>query len=169
MDPNELTADEWYTIIEGTGATSGLVMMSDMSGPIGVSKEAMAATEALRDGKWSSPFMAALRTQMFGATKEQQAELQRRAQEKQAALKGQKIAPEQARNMFLDSIKAAVALVDSKFGATETGLEYRQLLYEIAQKTAQAGKEGTFLGMGGTQVSNLEEAALADIRAALNL
>src|SRR5512139_871574 len=112
MDPNELTADEWYTIIEGTGATSGLVMMSDMSGPVGVSKEAMAAMDVLRSDAWNSPFMVALRTQVFGATKEQQAELQRRAQEKQAALKGQKMSGEQTRVMFRDSIKAAVSLVE---------------------------------------------------------
>jgi hypothetical protein len=168
MDPVELTADEWYTVIEGMGAASGLVMMADMSGPIGVSKEAIASMEVLRDGKWSSPFMAALRTQVFGATKEQQAELQRRAEEKQAALKGQKIPPEQARQMFLDSMTAAVALVETKLGA-ETAAEYRQLLYEMADKTAQAGKEGTFLGMGGTHVSNLEQAALADIKATLGI
>ena len=168
MEPNELTADDWYAIIEGTGSTSGLVMMADMSGPIGVSKEAMAAMDVLRDAQWSSPFMAALRTQIFGATKEQQAELERRAQEKQAAMKGQKMAPEQARQMFLDSIMSAVALVETKLGA-ETSAEYRQLLYEMAQKTAEAGKEGTFLGMGGTRVSDIESAALADIKAALKL
>lgn len=168
MDPNELTADEWYTIIEGTGATTGLVMMSDMSGPVGVSKEAMASMEVIREGTWSSPFMAALRTQLFGATKEQQEELQRRAQEKQAAMKGQKMTPEQARATFLDSIKAAVALVEEKLGA-ETVAEYKQLLWQMAERTAQAGKEGTFLGMGGTRVSNLEQAALADIKATLGL
>jgi hypothetical protein len=168
MDPNELTTDDWYAIIEGTGATSGLVMMSDMSGPIGVSKEAMAAMEVLRDGSWNSPFMAALRTQVFGATKEQQAELQRRAQEKQAALKGQKLTPEETRRMFLEAITGAVALVETKLGA-ETAAEYRQLLYQIAEKTAAAGKEGTFLGMGGDRVSNLEQAALSEIKAALNL
>lgn len=168
MDPNELTADEWYTIIEGTGASSGLVMMSDMSGPIGVSKEAMAAMEVLREAKWSSPFMAALRTQMFGATKEQQAELQRRAQEKQAPLKGQKLTPEQARGFFLDSIKGAAALVEARLGA-EDAAQYKQLLLEIAQKTAEAGKEGTFLGMGGTRISDMEQAALADIKSTLGL
>ncbi len=168
MDPNELTPDEWYTIIEGTGSVTGLVMMSDMSGPIGVSKEAMAAMDVLREDTWNSPFMAALRTQMFGATKEQQAELQRRAQEKQAAMKGQKVAPEQARQMFLDSIGGAVQLVEAKFGE-ETAAEYRQMLYQMAEKTAQAGKEGTFLGMGGTRVSHLEEQALADIKATLKL
>lgn len=168
MDPNELTTDDWYTVLEGTGAVTGMVMMADVSGPIGMSKEAMAAMEVLREDKWTSPFAAALRTQIFGATKEQQAELQKRAQEKQAALKGQKVTPEQARQAFLDSITGAVKLVDEKLGA-ETGSEYRQLLYEVAQKTAEAGKEGTFLGMGGTRVSSMEEQALADIKAALGL
>ena len=165
MDPNELTADEWYTIIEGTGATSGLVMMSDMSGPIGVSKEAMAAMDVLREDTWNSPFMAALRTQMFGATKEQQAELQRRAQEKQAAMKGQKLTPRAgpADVPGLDQ-RPQSTLVDEKFGAGNRGRSTASCSIEMAQKTAEAGKEGTFLGMGGTQVSNLEQAALADIK-----
>jgi hypothetical protein len=168
MDPNELTADDWYTIIEGTGAISGIVMMSDMSGPMGVSKEAMAAMTVLRDGAWNSPFMAALRTQIFGSTKEQQDELQRRAQEKQAALKGQKLTPAESRRLFLEAITGAVSLVETKLGP-ETAAEYRQLLYQMAQKTAEAGKEGTFLGLGGTRVSEMEQAALADIKAALNI
>jgi hypothetical protein len=168
MDPNELTDDEWYTIIEGTGATSGLIMMADMSGPIGVSKEAMAAMDVLRDDTWNSPFMAALRTRMFGATKEQQAELQRRAQEQQATMKNKNMTPQANRNMLLYSITSAVSMVESKFGA-ETAAEFRQLLYQMAQKTAEAGKEGTFLGMGGTQVSDMEKAALADLKSTLNL
>jgi hypothetical protein len=168
MDPNELTTDDWYTVLEGTGAVTGMVMLADVSGPIGMSKEAMAAMEVLREDKWTSPFVTALRTQVFGATKEQQAELQKRAQEKQAAMQGQKMTPEQTRQTFLDAITGAVKLVDEKLGA-ETGAEYRQLLYEVAQKTAEAGKEGTFLGMGGTRVSSIEEQALADIKAALGL
>jgi hypothetical protein len=168
MDPNELTTDDWYTVLEGTGAVTGMVMLADVSGPIGMSKEAMAATDVLREDKWKSPFVAALRTQVFGATKEQQAELQKRAQEKQAAMQGQKMTPEQTRQMLLDAISGAVKLVDEKLGA-ETGSEYRQLLSEVAQKTAEAGKEGTFLGMGGTRVSSIEEQALADIKAALGL
>lgn len=168
MDPNDLTSDDWYTIIEGTGATTGMIMMSDMSGPIGISKEAMAAMDVLREDHWQSPFMAALRTRIFGATKEQQAELQRRAQARQEALKSQRLTPEQARQTFLGSIEAAATLVESKLGA-ETAGEFKQLLYQVAEKTAQAGKEGGFLGFGGIPVSSTEEAALADIKATLGL
>ncbi len=168
MDPNELTDDEWYTIIEGTGAASGLIMMADMSGPVGVSKEAMAAMDVLREDKWNSAFMAALRTRMFGATKEQQEDLQRRAQQTQQDVKNKKLTPGGAKHMLLYSISSAVSLVETKFGA-ETATEYRQMLYEMGEKTAEAGKEGTFLGMGGTRVSDLEKAALADLKAALNL
>jgi hypothetical protein len=168
MDPNELTDDEWYTILEGTGAASGLIMMADMSGAIGVSKETMAAMDVLREDTWKSPFMAALRTRMFGATKAQQEEMQRRAQQTQQDLKNKNLTPGGARHMLLYSISSAVSLVESKFGA-ETAAEYRQMLYRMGEKTAEAGKEGTFLGLGGKQVSDLEKAALADLKTTLNL
>jgi hypothetical protein len=44
---------------------------------------------------------------------------------------------------------------------------YRTLVTNVALKTAEASREGDFLGMGGTRVTREEEAAIADIKAAL--
>ena len=44
---------------------------------------------------------------------------------------------------------------------------YRMLVTNVATRTAEASKEGDFLGIGGTRVTREEEAALADIKAAL--
>jgi hypothetical protein len=40
-------------------------------------------------------------------------------------------------------------------------------LYAVAERTAEAGKEGGFLGFGGVAVSDAERATLLEIHAAL--
>lgn len=166
MDPKDFTAEDWYNVLEGIGAITGLIVMSDMSGPVGLMKEATAAADVLRDSKWQSPFMSALRTEVMAATKERQEELQKIAQAKQEALKSQKIDPAQAKQMGMDAIKNSAAFVAEKAGA-EAGAEYRQALGEIAQKTAEAANEGGFLGIGSKPISAGEQAALDEIKAVL--
>lgn len=166
MDLKDFTAEDWYNVLEGIGAVTGLIVVSDMSGPMGLMKEATAATDVLRDGKWQSPFIAALRTEVMAATKERQEELQKIAQAKQDALKGRKIDPAQAKQMGLDSVKNAIAFVAEKAGP-EAATEYRQVLGEIAQKTAEAANEGGFLGIGSKPISAGEQATLDEIKAVL--
>lgn len=168
MDPKDFTTEDWYTVLEGASAASGLIMSSDMSGPIGLTKEATAALEVMREDRWQTPFMAAFRTEVLAATKERQEEFQRIAKARQEEMKAQKLSREQAQQMGLDSIRNAVALVESKAGA-EAGAEYRQVIWEAAQKTAVAGKEGGFLGFGGKPVSAAEQNALEVIKGVLGL
>ena len=47
--------------------------------------------------------------------------------------------------------------------------EFRTWLMSIARKAAEAAKEGGFLGIGGTQVSASEQAALAQLGTALGV
>lgn len=168
MDPNELTTEDWYTVLEGATAASGLIMTADLSGPIGLTKEASAAVDVLREGQWKTPFIAAFRSQVLAGTKEQQEAFKQIAEARQEALKGQKPSHEQAVQMGLDAITGAVALVQSKAG-DDAAAEYRQLIWEVAQKTAAAGKEGGFLGFGGKPVSDAEQASLDRIRGVLGL
>ena len=44
---------------------------------------------------------------------------------------------------------------------------YKNTILSVAQASAEASKEGGFLGIGGTLVSKEEQAALDAIRAAL--
>jgi hypothetical protein len=168
MDPKDFTSQDWYTVLEGLGAVTGIIVVSDMSGPIGLTKEATAAADVLRDDKWKTPFIAALRTEVMAATKERQDELKQLAEAKQAEMKGQKMDRAQALQMGLETIKNSVAFVEEKLGA-ESAAEFRQLLGEVARKTAEAAKEGGFLGMGGTPVSKGEQAALDQIIAVLGV
>jgi len=53
--------------------------------------------------------------------------------------------------------------------APDEAAAFTAWLQEIAQKAAEAGKEGGFLGFGGVAVSETEKATLSEISAALRL
>ena len=56
-----------------------------------------------------------------------------------------------------------------KKATPEEATEMKQWLAQIAQKTAEATKEGGFLGFGGTLVSDEEKAAIAKVNSSLGL
>ncbi|QJE96074.1 hypothetical protein [Luteolibacter luteus] len=66
---------------------------------------------------------------------------------------------------LLDNIRAASAVIAAK--APDELEIFRTLIREVAQKTAEAAKEGGFLGIGGVLVSEKERAAIAKVEAAL--
>jgi hypothetical protein len=63
----------------------------------------------------------------------------------------------------LDQVRAAVALVASKGTSAETDA-YRNLLVRVAERAANAAKEGGFLGLGGVRVSAQERAFIDSVR-----
>lgn len=69
------------------------------------------------------------------------------------------------REQILNIISGGLAAV--KAHSPGDAVAYRNMVLAVAQKTAEAAKEGGFLGIGGTQVSAEEQAALNDITAAL--
>ena len=72
---------------------------------------------------------------------------------------------EEAQALLLKQITLAVGVVQQ---AAPADLDaYKAWLVECAEKTSQAAKEGSFLGMGGKQVTEQEQAAIASVKAAL--
>lgn len=69
--------------------------------------------------------------------------------------------------LAVTDIRRALAVLRLKAEAEEIQ-EYKQMILQRAEKVAQAGKEGSFLGIGGVRVSEAEEQALAEIRLAVN-
>ena len=64
----------------------------------------------------------------------------------------------------LQTIRDAVGVVDSKATPAEAN-EYRGFLVDLAERVAEAHKEG-FMGLGGERVSEAEREAIAKIREA---
>jgi hypothetical protein len=70
------------------------------------------------------------------------------------------------KNAVLGYVKQAVALIKSK-GSPEEAAAYEKMMAAVAEKVANAAKEGTFFGFGGERVSAGEKAFLDELNAAL--
>ena len=75
--------------------------------------------------------------------------------------------PDDVLAMAISDVRLALGVLRQKAQPIETQ-EYQHMLIEHAEKVAQAGKEGGFLGIGGVRVTEAEERVLAEIRLAVN-
>ena len=66
----------------------------------------------------------------------------------------------------LAELRAISSILDAK--APDDAAPFKAWLQNAAQKAAEAGKEGGFLGFGGVAVSEAEKATLVEISAALS-
>ena len=72
--------------------------------------------------------------------------------------------PEDIRSVALEQLRRAVRLIDRNAHDDEL-VEYKRFVYTLAETVAAAHKEGGFLGIGGTPVSENEQKALDAIAA----
>ncbi len=72
------------------------------------------------------------------------------------------------KNAVLERVKSAVELVARKASPAEAEA-YKAMLAGVAQKAAEASKEGGFLGFGGVRVSDAEHAFIAEVKQAAGL
>jgi len=69
---------------------------------------------------------------------------------------------------LLALLKQHLAVLDEK-GAPGEKAAFSAWLMAVAQATAEAGREGGFLGIGAVRVSDQEQAALAELKQAFGL
>ena len=77
----------------------------------------------------------------------------------QAQFKGSQFAD--VKRKAIEELHAVSGLLDAK--APDEAAAFKSWLWSVAQKSAEAGKEGGFLGFGGVAVSDAEKATLAEI------
>jgi len=75
---------------------------------------------------------------------------------------------ENFKSAVLGRVREAANLVSQK-ASPEEAKAYKQMVMDVAEKAANAAKEGGFLGFGGVLVSTAEESFLNEVRAALQL
>ena len=152
----DYTADEWKTISSAPMLAGLLVSVADLSGPIGMIKEAMAVVKAVTEtaSTTSNELIRAVAEGVkAGSGRPDTSEL--------------RTDPASVRTILIERCKQAAALVGRKSpGEAE---EYKRWLVSLARKAAEASKEGGFLGIGGTLVSEAENATLREIAAALGV
>ncbi len=95
-------------------------------------------------------------------------EYQNKETMKQAQPKFEKADIETVKAQAMEEVKAAAALLDQK-AQPEEAAQIKQFYYDAAVASAQAAKEGDFMGMGGVRVNDAEKAALAELATILGV
>src|SRR5688572_22165047 len=140
------TPHEWASARLAPIAAAQVVMMSSPSGLIGVVSELAKATEEIQRARGTA-VPASLVGVLFDG------EISR---EEVQSLTDRQVA--------LGIVKEGIAAV--KANTPSEAKNYGNLLVDVAVKTAEASKEGGFLGYGGKRVSKEEQAAIDAIRSA---
>jgi hypothetical protein len=155
------TAEEWSRVLSSPMVAGMAITAADPSGLWGVLKEGMAGGWALLEARQSAdadPLVKATAEDFAtneGRTAARTALQQRFTGTTFSAIKGTALA----------ELKAVAGILDEK--APEDAAAFKVWLLQVAQKAAEAGTEGGFLGFGGVAVSDAEKATLAEISAAL--
>lgn len=156
------TASEWGRVLSSPMVVGMAITAADPSGVWGLLKEGMAGGWALLEARQdarASPLARAVAEDFATAEGRSaaRAALQARfTDQKLAGLKDTAIA----------ELSAVSGILDAK--APDDAAAFKGWLRELAQKAAEAGTEGGFLGFGGVAVSDAEKATLAEISAALS-
>jgi hypothetical protein len=155
----DFTTDEWVQLLKAPGWASIAVVAASPSGPIGVIKELFAAGKLLAEAKQGAqnPLVSAVVNDLVTS------EGRHQAQPSDVAGKS----PDEVRTAAIASLKQVATLVDAKGDADADG--FKRWLAVLAERVAQASKEGGFLGIGGTRVSEQEAATLSEIGKALGI
>ena len=152
----DFSVDEWDLLRSSPLMASMLVVAASPSGPVGLVQESSAAAKTILQsvGTAQTPLLKALsedvtQTMTFpkpppGAT------------------------PGQVQEAAAEILRRTSALLTTKATPEET-TEIKGWLARVAQATAEAAKEGGFLGFGGASVSDQEKAALGMLNTALGL
>jgi hypothetical protein len=155
---NSYTPEEWETLQQGPVYAAALIILADRSGSSGRSKEVEALKAALSDAAGAAG-PSELNGLLFrdGVAVGKIEELVKEHRKTDLA---------ELQALLIAPISAAVTLVKAK-AAKSDATAYQGLLIGAAQQVASAVKEGGFLGMGGTNVSDDEKAALDALAAAV--
>jgi hypothetical protein len=143
----DFSEEEWKTILEAPPSAGLLVIISDRGGSI---RETFSMAKAYTEAR-----------QQHGESEL----LDEVAAAKPEIDRSRAGSPEELKQHNLDNIRQAIAVLRGK--ATEEEVEeYRKFILGLAERVAEARKEG-FLGLSGERVSDAERAAIAEIETAL--
>ncbi len=149
--------DEWTKILEGPMLAGMAISAAEPSGLWGSLKEAFASGSALVAAKTdpdSNELVKAVVADYEASETRSQVQEALRATLAEAK-------PDEVVARALEELKRISTVLDEKAPADATA--FKTWLSGIAEKVAEASKEGGFLGFGSVQVSDAEKATLDDI------
>ena len=157
---DDFAPEEWAQIRKSPLMAALVVVAASPSGPIGVLKEMFAVGKLVAETKaktGTNPLVDAVVADLTTREGMEQA--------KPTEIQGK--SPDAARAVALEQPKQVAGVLERKAPSDAAG--FKHWLQEVAQRVANASKEGGFLGFGGTSVSEQEQATLRDIATALGV
>jgi phosphoribosylaminoimidazole-succinocarboxamide synthase len=142
----DFSVDEWDLLRSSPLMASLLVVAASPSGPVGLVQESTAA------GKLVMQAAATAQTPLLKALAEDMVQTMAIPRPPAGAT------PAQVQEAAAEILRRTSALLATK-ATPEEASEIKDWLAKIAQATAEAAKEGGFLGIGGVLVSDQEKAA----------
>jgi hypothetical protein len=144
----DFTEEEWKTILEAPPSAGLIVILSDRGGSI---RETFSMAKAYTEAR-----------QQHGESQL----LDEIAATKPEMDRTRAGSPEELKQHNLDNLRQAMTVLKTK-ATDEEVEEYRKFIVGLAERVAEARKEG-FLGLSGERVSDPERAAIGEIEAALS-
>ena len=149
---------EWARLVRGPLVAGLAISIADPGGPIEALKETAAAIRVTQDPPGETPLLREIATEITAL-----------AQRRETPLGDFRIeGPAMAGQQVLDELRGIDVILRAKAEPGEAEA-YRRWLLEAAQASADAAKEGGFLGIGAHQVSEGERAMLERVRDALGM
>jgi hypothetical protein len=153
---NDFTAEDWNTLRDTPYLVGLATLLAEPSG-LGTIKESIAIAMSLRENQASEvPLIRDLTN--VAETQATQNSLRGRFTGSQAPLSKNVI-----RDLALEHARSSIAILSAKADSQEIDA-YRKLLYGLAEKVANASREGGVLGFGGKAVSAAEQSFLDDLQ-----
>ena len=152
---NDFSEDEWAHVVRAPFVAGLAVSLSDPGGPIEAAKEQMAAMRSAMN----PPSREQLLTDVA-------LDVQGMAQQREHPLKGYRPAGGDPREALLEELHATRAVIESKATPAEA-TAFSRWVVDVAQAAADAAKEGGFMGIGATRVSDREQSMLDRVRETL--
>jgi hypothetical protein len=141
---SEFNAEEWDRITQGPALAALLVVLAERGGAF---RESIALGRAYAEAR-------------SGGGSELMQEIVASPPHLDPRSLGE---PDEARTQVPERIRSAIALVEQK-GTPEEASEYRDFILRLADVVAHAAKEGGVLGIGGTEVTEREQAVLDELQ-----
>jgi hypothetical protein len=163
LTKNDFAASDWNTLRDTPYLVGLATLLAEPSG-LGTIKESIAITMGIWENQASEiPLIRDLtsRGEMQAA---QQSVKNRFTGSQEGLSKSQEgLSKNAMRDLALEHARSSIALLTGKADSQEIDA-YRKLLYDVAEKVANASREGGILGFGGKAVSAAEQSFLDDLQ-----
>ena len=157
----DFTSEEWQLILSMPQVASLYIALASPSNPLGLAQELIASTKGIVE-----TLKTTSGNELLDAVS---ADIREKVEKRERLEPPFKTSNDlnQIRAQCLQACREVAALLSQK--APADAQAYKQWVYQAAQSSANAAKEGGVFGIGGERVSEAETAALKEIATTLDI